>query len=505
MSTERGIKMKSDILIIGGGISGLTAAAFLAERGLDITVAEASNEWGGCAGKFNRGSFLFPAGATLGMGFEGGGIHHRLLEKLHIPFPNAKPLSTVMGIHTPSGYLEYKQDRQQHLHSLSEAFPESAARIRSFYKEIWKIGAEVKKLLGTLPALPPSAFMDIADLMASLKPGTLTLLPYLAKTVGHLVKKHGLHGDPFVQLLDAQLIDSMQTDSAGCSAIMGAYALTIYHEGAFYIEGGLNQLGEAMAISAEKYGAVLKKRTWIKSVRKHNGLFEAEDQKGRILTADHVVSTVPVQNFLELLNEPLIRKMGRRYVQKGEKKQWGTMTLYLAIREEIIPENAPLFQQVLTDKNGAMAEGAHLFLSLSAPGDLIRAPKGFRTLNVSTHTDLSLWDTKEKYDTYKKTLRDRMISGVKKAIPRIEEGIEKEEIGAPKAWERFTKRKNGMVGGIPQTLEHALFNSLSHRTGVKGLWVCGDSVFPGAGTAGVSVSGYHVYRSIMRMMGKKYL
>ncbi|WP_338780017.1 FAD-dependent oxidoreductase [Metabacillus sp. FJAT-52054] len=499
--------MECDVLIAGGGISGLTAAAFLAERGLEVTVAEASSEWGGCAGKFQRGPFLFPAGATLGMGFEQGGIHQRLFEKLGISFPYALPLETVMGIHTPAGYLEYKQNRTRHLEELGNMFPEAAERIVSFYQEIWKIGSEVKKLLGTLPVLPPASLRDIGDLLFSLKPSSVTVLPYFYKTVGQLLKKHRLHElFGFVHLLDAQLIDSMQTDSANCSAIMGAYALTIYHEGAFYIEGGLNRLAHVLSTAAKNSGAILEKRTWIQSVTQNKaGMFFATDQKGRRWTAPHFISTVPVQNLLELMDEPLKKKIGLRYEKKAQSRQWGTMTLYLAVKEDIIPDGTPLFQQVLTDEHGQMAEGAHLFLSLSSKEDRLRAPEGYRTLNVSTHTDLALWDTKEKYDAYKKQLRHKMIDGVKKALPLIEKGIVKEEIGAPKAWERFTKRKDGMVGGLPQTLDHALFNSLSHRTGVKGLWVCGDSIFPGAGTAGVSVSGYHVYRSIMRALGRRYL
>jgi len=88
-----------------------------------------------------------------------------------------------------------------------------------------------------------------------------------------------------------------------------------------------------------------------------------------------------------------------------------------------------------------------------------------------------------------------MIAGIKTIIPSIEKA-EHQISGAPKAWERFTSRPNGGVGGFPQTLDHALFNSISHRSGLQGLWLCGDTVFPGAGTIGVSVSGYHVFQSI---------
>ena len=70
------------IAIIGGGIAGVTAAALLARHGHDVTLCEGSREWGGSAGKFTRKDFTYPVGATLGMGFEAGGIHERVLRHL---------------------------------------------------------------------------------------------------------------------------------------------------------------------------------------------------------------------------------------------------------------------------------------------------------------------------------------------------------------------------------------------------------------------------------------
>jgi hypothetical protein len=60
--------------------------------------------------------------------------------------------------------------------------------------------------------------------------------------------------------------------------------------------------------------------------------------------------------------------------------------MYFALEERVIPSDSPLFQQVLTGKG--VAEGEHVFLSLSKKGDTLRAPDGYRTLTCSTHVHL---------------------------------------------------------------------------------------------------------------------
>ena len=64
----------SRIVVIGGGVGGLTTAALLARAGLDVTVLEAHVYAGGCAATFYHQGYRFDAGATLPAGFYAGSV-----------------------------------------------------------------------------------------------------------------------------------------------------------------------------------------------------------------------------------------------------------------------------------------------------------------------------------------------------------------------------------------------------------------------------------------------
>ena len=66
---------EESIIVVGGGIAGLTSAALLAKEGYSVTLVEAHTQVGGCAGTFQRGPYTFDVGATQVAGLEKGGIH----------------------------------------------------------------------------------------------------------------------------------------------------------------------------------------------------------------------------------------------------------------------------------------------------------------------------------------------------------------------------------------------------------------------------------------------
>jgi len=72
--------MDYDVLVIGGGLSGLAAASLLAKRGLSVAVVDKGYQPGGSCGAFRRGAATFDQGSSMMFGFGEKGFNgHRFV------------------------------------------------------------------------------------------------------------------------------------------------------------------------------------------------------------------------------------------------------------------------------------------------------------------------------------------------------------------------------------------------------------------------------------------
>ena len=77
------------------------------------------------------------------------------------------------------------------------------------------------------------------------------------------------------------------------------------------------------------------------------------------------------------------------------------------------------------------------------------------------------------------------------------------ELATPRGFARWTGRPRGMVGGLGQHPSRFGPFGLASRTPMEGLWLCGDSLHPGEGTAGVSLSALNATRQLLAERGQE--
>ena len=70
--------------------------------------------------------------------------------------------------------------------------------------------------------------------------------------------------------------------------------------------------------------------------------------------------------------------------------------------------------------------------------------------------------------------------------------------GSPRTFERFTGRDGGAVGGVPRRAGLHHYTGMSPRPVLEGLWLVGDSVFPGQSTLATALGGVRTAARLTR-------
>jgi phytoene dehydrogenase-like protein len=104
---------------------------------------------------------------------------------------------------------------------------------------------------------------------------------------------------------------------------------------------------------------------------------------------------------------------------------------------------------------------------------------------ISTHTELSTWEDttgEVEYAQRKHEAGERLIGLARRVYPQLGEAAVFRAIGTPRTYQAYTSRPRGAVGGVRQTPRNANQHAVPHHLGVDGLWLVGDTTWPGLGT-----------------------
>lgn len=170
-----------DVMIVGGGIAGLTAAAYLSKAGLKTLLCEKEPKTGGLVNSFDYKGFVFDGGIR---GIENSGIILPMLRQLGVEV-EFLPNRVSIGIGEDVIDVVSKDSLPAYQALLEKYYPENRADIAAIVREIGKVMGYMDILYG----IDNPLFMDLTDL----KYVASTILPWSLRYVSTLPRLRKLY------------------------------------------------------------------------------------------------------------------------------------------------------------------------------------------------------------------------------------------------------------------------------------------------------------------------
>ncbi len=483
--------MNAEVVVVGGGIGGLTVAALLAARGVDVCLLEREANVGGCAASFDKFGYSFEQGYGLYPMWAEGEIHQRVFAELPVEPPEVRVHKSSYMVRLPDGAeVSMTTDASVFEANLAAVFPECRDEAVTFYRELGLVAEIFDRLTRKSPGFfdeePPRR--SLSFLRSSRE--TTQLLQVGKETVHEHLRATSLR---FQRFIDVQLQSLAQATAETVPYLFAAVALNAARGGMYGIRGGASSLANRLAESIKQSGGRIRLNT--PALRLAYGA--AGEVAGidllsgeRITASKAIVSNLTVwDTYGKLIG--LNRAPAEVRQQLKTKRGWGSYLLYLGWDEESAQAQS---ERVLTLTNWQEGsdfnpENSQFFFSAAPEWDK-RAPAGKRAVTVQTFTDVDDWFTfhtdESELEAKDQQRLEQCWTQLHQAMPHLGSSIEVIDTATPRSFYEQTRRKLGMVGGLPVDV---CTPEPRYQTGISNLFIISDTVSPG-GIAGLTYSAF---------------
>ncbi len=473
--------MDAEVVVVGGGIGGLTVAALLAHRGVNVCLLERESSVGGCAASFEKFGYRFESGYGLYAGWEANEIHDRVFAELPVDAPEVRQLEPSYTVHLPdNSEISLSRNRSRFEEDLRAVFPECAEAALSFYRKLTQINSTLRRALRNQPDFLSASMARRAYALAS-EPAVAA---QILKATNHTTLEYldGL-SPRFRRFVDLQLTAQTQGASSEVPYLRAAMALDIPLEGVFAIKGGAQALADRLAESITKSGGRIRLDTPV--------LRLAYDVQGAATGADLLSGETVSASRAIISNLTIWDTYGKliglnrtpTHVRQQLKacQSWGAYLVYLGVEDEVVATLPSTHLLALTDWRDELAyDPEDQILIAAAPDWDSRAPAGKRAVTVHSFTDVNEWFTFHTDETEREELDrqalDRVWQMLHGLVPELLTNAEVIETATPRTFYEQTRRKLGMVGGIIPSRDAGFWQSQpQHQTSVPNLYIVSDT------------------------------
>jgi all-trans-retinol 13,14-reductase len=498
-----------DAIVIGSGLGGLTAAAYLATNGLRTLVLEKHYVAGGNSQVFRRkGMFEFDVGVHYIGDCGPGGLIPSVLCGVglegKIEFVEMDPdgfdilIFPGLSIRVPRGWNNYRQ-------RLIQALPDDETGINRCLDVLQGVVSEFR-------LVPPSLRPEDAARLMNEAPN---LMRWGMRPLRDLFGDCQL-GQKASAVVDGQS-GAYGAPPSRAPVLLHAALLDHYLRGAYYPRGGGQVLPARLVDVVRSHGGEVRTRARVQQILVDSGrAVGVRMANGEEISAPIVISNADLKRtFQELVGEQHLSKGAVERI-RNYRMALPIFCVYLGLDmdlRETMPR-ANLWHYSTFDiegmyqdcYKGRVPREMGLFItagSVKDPDTARIAPRGYSSLEVMMWVppDRRLWGVEKgpaegekyhrnpAYQSMKQELTEAIIQETEKVIPGLREHIVWKEAATPISQERFTFSTGGTSYGIELAVDQFGPNRPSPRTEIDGLFLAGASTIFAHGIAGTMRGG----------------
>jgi len=508
-------------IIIGSGISGLTAACYLVKNGWAVAIYEQYNKIGGVTSQIEKDGYKWDLGQMLVEGFGPG-------EPVGLVFSELGIADKINTIRTERAYVFpdfdlYKPETYNDIfwrrEKFKELFPSDLEGIDKYYKFYIKmmeivtlarkaeysgglksIFSKIKMFLKLLPVLPKMKWNSQKMMEHFFKSEKLqaVFLTILADFVTPPTQFVGL-GVPFIN-----------PEASFDENVPLKISKTGVHPSYRYILGGMGSMVNVFVKAIEEGGGKFYVNKPVKKILIENGAAKGilcedgtKDMADLILASggarEILLDTIGEANLpekfvlkvkdLPLMESILMVHLGIDFDPTPHQKlstvyYYGTYDVDEAIKECRI------------GKYHEGREGFVIFNPTIFSPEL--APSGHHALTVYTIAPNIL--NKGSWEERKEELAEKLLIEAEKVIPGLRENAKTEVILTPEDFKKITHLKHHAFGGMAPIMGKS---GIPHKTPIEDLWFIGAQSESGAGLPNIISDTSRTMKKIIKDF-KKY-
>lgn len=500
-----------DVIVIGSGAGGLTAALALAEAGKKVLVLEQHDRPGGWTHSFTLNGYRFSPGVHyIGDLQEGGGLR-RIYDGLGV----SQDLAFCEL--NPDGYdhiiigekrVDFPRGRENLIDRLKSHFPQEAAGIDSYFADMQAMVDGLSRLGDTSN---PLSILRAAS-------GATGVLRWIRATGRDFLDAH--LSDPLLRgILSGQAGDHGLPPSQA-SAFMHAGITAHYLNGGYYPLGGAFTLPRAFVRALKRAGGEISLKSRVKRILlEGKKILGVELESGEEIRAEVVVSNAdPEVTFGQLIGRTALSPRLRRKVDHAIYST-SCLSLFFATDMDLRAEGLDsgnfwfyqhadvdrIYSDGLTDALLHEETPEGMFLTVTTLKDPSKMHSGHHTCESFAFVSYSAFEKWARtkygarpadYEAMKEDLAWRMVGGLEKHIPGLSKHIVYYSLGTPLTNEHYLNATRGNLYGTDKRPNQLGPWGFSPRTEFEGLFLCGASIMS-QGVAGVTQSGLNAAKAVL--------